>query len=330
MSSSNQRYSEVPYAELPVIPELGLRHSWNVFNVAEGLGTVSRLTPRRVASAAQLVRTGEVVNLSLPVTEPDPPLFYRKAVEHTIFGTGRNSKDDRLDSFYPQGSSQWDGFRHQSAREFGYYGGWTDEFAAGDASLGVGLWAEHGMIGRGVLIDVPGHFERLGRDYDAFSPVTVGPELLSAILDEEGTELNGGDILCFRFGWIEAYRALPRAEREQLPVVGRDDPSRPDRGRPEFAGLSASDEMAAFLWDRGVAAVAGDNPTFEVAPGDPAIGFLHRRLLPLLGMPIGELFDFEKIARVCRVEERWEFLFVSVPLNLPGGVGSPANAVAVL
>ena len=27
---------------------------------------------------------------------------------------------------------------------------------------------------------------------------------------------------------------------------------------------------------------------------------------------------------------RWEFLFTSVPTNIPGGVGSPANALAIL
>jgi hypothetical protein len=47
-------------------------------------------------------------------------------------------------------------------------------------------------------------------------------------------------------------------------------------------------------------------------------------------MPLGELFDFERLALELDRRERREFLFVSVPLKLPGGVGSPGNAVAML
>jgi hypothetical protein len=76
--------------------------------------------------------------------------------------------------------------------------------------------------------------------------------------------------------------------------------------------------------------VAADNPAVEVAPGSPAVGSLHRRLIPLLGIPLGELFDFERLAEACRTRGRADFLLASVPLHLPGGVGSPGNAVAVL
>jgi hypothetical protein len=60
------------------------------------------------------------------------------------------------------------------------------------------------------------------------------------------------------------------------------------------------------------------------------VGSLHRRLIPGLGFAVGELFDFRELGRACQARGRWDFLFVSVPLNIPGGVGSPGNAVAVL
>jgi hypothetical protein len=97
-----------------------------------------------------------------------------------------------------------------------------------------------------------------------------------------------------------------------------------------WPGLSAAAEMAEVLWDWGVSAVVADNPAVEVSPGSAAIGSLHRRLIPLLGLPLGELFDFEELSVRCAAQHRSSFLFVSVPLNLPGGVGSPGNAVAVL
>lgn len=94
-------------------------------------------------------------------------------------------------------------------------------------------------------------------------------------------------------------------------------------------GLRANDETAAWLWDHRVAAVAADNPAVEVSPGHPADGSLHRRALVMLGMPLGELFDFEQLTRECVADGRWTFLFVAVPLAVTGAVGSPANAVAI-
>jgi hypothetical protein len=59
------------------------------------------------------------------------------------------------------------------------------------------------------------------------------------------------------------------------------------------------------------------------------VGNLHRRILPALGLAVGELFDFDELAERCAADGRWTFLLAAVPLNLPGGVGSPANAVAI-
>jgi hypothetical protein len=87
--------------------------------------------------------------------------------------------------------------------------------------------------------------------------------------------------------------------------------------------------MARFLWDQHFAALAVDNNAVESFPGDPNVGYLHRRLIPLLGFALGEWFNFEELGRSCAEDGRNTCFFVSMPLNLPGGVGSPANAVAV-
>ena len=87
--------------------------------------------------------------------------------------------------------------------------------------------------------------------------------------------------------------------------------------------------MARFLWNAHPAALCCDNPAVESAPGDPAVGSLHRRLLPTLGFALGEMFDFETLTQRCRADGRWTFLFVAAPLKVPGGLGSPGNAVAI-
>jgi hypothetical protein len=306
---------EIAYDALPRIEKLGMPHAWDVLD--HDLGTLTRMTPATVRAAADLVRDGESFGLSLPLTEIAPPLFGRDPVAQEVFATDRNTLDDRLDSFYPQGSTQWDGLRHVRAREFGFFGGITDEFGPGDDRLGVGHWASAGIAGRGLLLDVAAHREREGRAWDPFGAEPIEADELRAIVAAQEVELRPADVLLIRTGWIGSYRGLDQAGREA------------QAGTPTISGLAGSDDIARFLWDSGAIAVAADNPTLEVAPGDPAVGSLHRRLIPLLGFVVGELLDLDRLASRCAADSRWDFLFTAMPLNLPGGVGSPANAMAI-
>lgn len=66
-----------------------------------------------------------------------------------------------------------------------------------------------------------------------------------------------------------------------------------------------------------------------VTQADIWIG-LHDYAISMWGMPLGELWDLEALATACEEENRWTFFFTSAPLNNPGGIASPPNAVAVL
>ena len=46
-------------------------------------------------------------------------------------------------------------------------------------------------------------------------------------------------------------------------------------------------------------------------------------------MPIGELFDLETLGAHCKKAGKYSFFFVSEPVNVPGGVASPPNALAI-
>jgi hypothetical protein len=310
------------YDSLPKLPGTGLRHAWDVWGPGDNLGTLNRLTGPVVAAAAAGVRTGERIGVSLPLELPDPPFFGRKGFKHTIAPMGPGAFDDWLDGFYLQCSSQWDGLRHIAAGPDGWYGGWPGTPDADADTLGIHHWAARGIVGRGVLIDLASALA--GTGYDPFSSVAFTPADLSAALAAAGVTLRYGDILCVRTGWVDKYLGLSTSERaalaeDMVDVTGY-----------TAAGLAGSEEMSRFLWDCGAAAVACDNPAVEVVPGDPSVGFLHGRLIPALGFAIGELFDFGALAAACAREGRSEFLFVSVPLNVTGAVGSPANAIAIL
>jgi len=46
-------------------------------------------------------------------------------------------------------------------------------------------------------------------------------------------------------------------------------------------------------------------------------------------MPIGEMFDLERLAEECEKRGRWSFFVTSAPLRVPGGIASPPNAIAI-
>jgi hypothetical protein len=52
-------------------------------------------------------------------------------------------------------------------------------------------------------------------------------------------------------------------------------------------------------------------------------------LLPLLGLPLGELWDLDALAADCVADGVYACFFTSAPLNLESGVASPPNALAI-
>jgi kynurenine formamidase len=303
------------YDSLPQLGDVGLRHSWEVWGAGDRLGTLNRVTDATTLRALATPTTGRRIGLSLPVNVPDPPLYGRPTVEHRVFDRNRNMVEDEIRRLDPQASSQWDSLRHIRAKQFGHYGGVAAQDPAA-AELGIDALVGHGLVVRGVLVDLPAHWAATGRQIDPFSPYAVSAAELESALDRQATAWEAGDLLLVRTGWLGRYR--------QTGV--------PDGAlaRPPSAGLSAAEDIARFLWDGGFCAVAADNPAVEVLPSDPAVGSLHRRLIPGLGMPLGELWDLDELAECCRSLGRYTVCVASVPLHVPGGVGSPANAVAIV
>lgn len=312
------------YVDLPVMAGAPDGSAWGVFGDDDQLGCLNLLTPEKVLAAAKLVRKGAVFALNLRIDEPNPPLFGRGGVRHTVLDLGGGlARDDYLDNFYPQASSQWDGLRHIRHPRDGFYGGVPDdEIVSGKGRLGIEQFARKGIVGRGVLLDVGRYLESHGSPLDYDSSTMIDKETLSACAKSQGVNLQAGDIMLVRTGWLRWY--LEDATPEQKRKMAAD--SMTDLRTP---GLGPAEEMAAFLWDLHVAAVAADNPALEVFPATPERGFLHFKLIPHLGMPIGEMWWLEDLAADCAQDGVYEFMLTSAPLNIPGGVGSPPNAIVI-
>ncbi len=309
------------YNQLPVRAGAPAGSGWGVFGDNDEVGTINLLTPDRVVWAAQLIKSGKVFALNLPINIPDPPLFTRGAHSHTvkIFPTAEFVLDDYLDNFYPQASSQWDALAHVKHPVHGAYNGIPDYEITGRGGkrLGIDNLARRGIAGRGVLADIDRYYEKVGKTIDFIRPMSIPLEDLQATLDSQKTTLAPGDILLIRIGWTKFYLA---ASDELKVELARE---------TVVPGIEGSVRTARWLWDNHLAAVASDSPALEALPKSEGEDFLHFHMLAFFGMPIGEMWNLDPLADDCAADGRYEFFFTSAPLNIPGGVGSPPNALAI-
>lgn len=309
------------YSELPISSDKPPRSAWGVFGEDDQLGCINLMTPAKAVEAARLVRTGKSFALNWEFEKPNPAMFRRGNFRHTITGTGFG-RDDVIDNFWPQASSQWDGLTHVGHPEHGFYNGVTAEQITGlpGTKNGIEQWARRGMVTRGVLLDVARYLESQGQAVAGNSDYRFSVAELEATRRAANVEVRPGDVLLIRSGWMAWYEAASPQERAtttQMQTL-------------RAPGIAATEDMAEYLWDLHVAAVAGDHPSLEAWPPTAATGgFLHQRLIALLGIAIGELWYLEALAQDCAADGVYEFMITSAPLNILGGVGSPPNAIAI-
>jgi kynurenine formamidase len=303
--------------------------SWGLFGKSDEKGSVNFMNPARVAQASKLVKRGDLFGLDYPLDAFDPaPTPERYPPVHVIFGMHEDQRDDYLDRFYLQGSSQIDGLRHRRHSEHGFYNGVaSNRIRVGTPELGINRWADQGIVGRGVLVDIERHLLGHGSGLDHESGQAFSVELVEAAASSEGIEFTAGDILLIRTGWAGHF--LNKLALGMKPTSVR--------GVTASPGLVQSHETLAWLWDHQFTLVAADNFALEAMPvsdsspfhSETDRGMMHQQLIALLGLAIGELWRLDELAEDCARDGVYEFMVVSKPLNLIGGVGSPANAVAI-
>jgi len=310
------------YAELPIRAGAPEGSAWGVFGDRDEVGTINLLTPGRVRAAAESIKTGKVFALNLPIDIPSPPLFTRQAHRHTVKSFPAPTDfvlDDYLDNFYPQASSQWDALAHVKHPVYGAYNGIPDRemTGRGGTRLGIDNLARRGIAGRGVLADIGRHYDRVGKSIEYTKAQSIPLEDLEATLAAQKSTLRAGDILLIRIGWTSFYLGASDAVKQEL---ARD---------TVVPGIEGSQRVARWIWDHHLAAIASDSPALEALPKSPEEEFLHFHMLAFFGMPIGEMWNLEALAEDCARDGVYEFFLTSAPLNVPGGVGSPPNALAI-
>jgi len=325
------------YAELLRREDAPPGSAWGLFGADDQLGALNLLRYNDLRAAAGQVQDGRAYSLDLRSDAIAPPLApTRRPLLHTIFQRTPFHRDDWVDSFYLQYGTQVDGLRHIGHPDHGFYNGADPAgFQPGTGLLSIHHFAELPIAGRAVLIDVDRYLRSTGVQLDHANGQPVPVDVLEAARAYQGTAICPGDILMVRFGWLDYY--LHHSDGRWRDNLVNDQ---------RHTGLLQGHDTLAWLWDNRISMVAADNFAFECWPaqpgtpfltteeragatGDPHRGIMHRNLIGLLGMPIGELWNLDSLAAACASDGRYSILLTVSPLPLVGGVGSPANATAI-
>jgi len=255
------------YDQLPVKEGAPEGSAWGLFGDDDELGCLNLITPEKVVEAAKLVRRGAVFPLNLRLDEPSPPMHGRGALKHHLLDMGGGvARDDYLDSFYLQASTQWDGFRHIRHPRDGFYNGVTnEEIVAGDqGKLGVETFARKGIATRGVLLDVDRFLREQGTTLEMESSELITKDQLEACLAWEKADVRPGDILVIRTGWLRWYLEDATAgQREKMAGDPVEPAPRRGGGRQPGPGRMAAHSGAGM----------------DALPPAAATGHAHRRVL---------------------------------------------------
>jgi kynurenine formamidase len=311
---------ELPrYDELPAAPDGG-RSGWGVFGPDDNVGLLNLLTPERVARAARLIRRGALFPLDAPVDAFSPPLAAGRGIPRhkVLHEPGSIGFDDVYDNFFPQGSSQWDSLGHVGYGPDAFYNGATEDDVATGRRNTIEHWARRGIAGRAVVLDLVRTLAEADREYQPGTSTAFTVEDLERARRRAGVEWEGGDILLLHSGFASWYLSRSPSERARAART------------TNFAGIARGEEMCRYLWDAHIAAIVSDTFAVEVFPPERGpTGFMHRMLIGQFGMALGELWWTEDLASDCAEDGVNEVFLVATPLNAPGAIGSPANAVAI-
>jgi kynurenine formamidase len=169
-----------------------------------------------------------------------------------------------------------------------------------------------GVVGRGVLLDIP----RL-RGCKWLEPGdAVTRAELDACAESEGVQFGEGDILVLRTGH----------HRRRL-ELGAWNNNPPPAGEGK-AGVHV--DTIPWMHERRIAAFLPDGDGETVPSVVDGVTYpIHPLQVVAMGMLVSDSLQFEDLVAACEQENRYEFMVVGLPLRLPGGTGSPWNPIAI-
>ena len=284
------------------------KEAWGRWGADDERGALNFIGTEQVKRAAALVRTGQVVGLSQPLSPKTPVPKHRAGIQHFM---GRDGGDYAAGARRPGGfqfaedtvvlplhiGTHIDALCHAWCDDCLYNGFPGQGTRSTTGALRCGIDKMGPIVTRGVLLDLVrlrgaplGPRESIGRaDLEAAASVEIEP----------------GDAVLIRTGWLES---------QTTEISFNEEP-----------GIDV--EAALWLAECGVAMIGADNFAIEAMPFPAGTVFpVHQRLIRDYGIPLLEGLDLQPLAG----HGRDTFLFVAAPLPFVGGTGSPLAPVAVL
>jgi kynurenine formamidase len=267
------------------------------------------MTPANIQRAAQLIRTGELIELGR-VLSADMPFFGTRRFDLHTKRTGgpmgsnkRITNEELVITEIGQVGTQFDMFSHQGIDGLLYNCIKSDEIAtrAGFTKLGVDKIGT--LFTRGVLIDVAAY-----KGVDMLAPgYEITSADLQAALTAQGVGLRPGDAVLIRSGFGKLW--------------GTDNA----KYNGQTAGIGAP--AAEWLAKQDVMLIGADTFAVEIAPNpDKSISLpVHQIALVVNGIFLLENLNLDELA----AKRAYEFAFVVQPLKIKGGTGSTVAPVAI-
>jgi kynurenine formamidase len=306
--------------EVPTTEDLDAMYeslkNWGRWGVDDQRGALNHLTDERRAAAAELVRSGQATSLAHDLgTEPSSENPH--PAHHHMLASGDARDANGIPGYeaardyigldvHGLFTTHVDALSHMFVRGQMYGGRPASDVRSDGARSNTVLSMADGVVGRGVLLDVPG---ALGVDFlDAGEVITVAD--LEAAEQAEGVTVEPGDVLLVAWG-----REARRAAKKTF---------------DGFSGLHA--ECLPWLHERQVA-VLGSDGISDPMPfvGTPDWPFpVHQIGITAVGLHLIDNMALARLAERCATAGRWEFLFTMAPLRIARGTGCPVNPLAVL
>jgi kynurenine formamidase len=303
--------------------------NWGRWGKDDELGSINFLTPQEVLRGAKSIRSGRVFTLGVPVArrEGDPIYPGRGQPVKTMnmdkgfflnghaqpFPGGMEYADDVI-FMYVQGTTQYDALGHVWYDDKLYNGYDARTTIGGLKKCSIEPIAEHGVVGRGLLLDVARYKGKAHLDPN--EQITLDDLLKTA--EKQKSPIEKHDILVIHTGWLKVF--YDQGADAFFPNKGMAEPG-------------ITDEPALIRWfhEMEIPSLTVDTVACEQSFSSESGYFLplHGALLRDLGIPFNEIVWLDDLAADCAKDGQYDFLFVGAPLKLVGGTGSPVNPTAI-
>jgi kynurenine formamidase len=291
----------------------GARRNWGRWGPDDQVGTINLITPERRLAAAAEVRTGRTVSLSRPFpTEPGPgnPFPAERFMYTSPMPCGGGSAGDYYAlRYHGAEATHIDALCHAWDDE----GMWNGRSPEQEIHLDGSSWGDvdqwqHGIVTRGVLMDVPAH---RGTENVTLEDPVHGWEL-AQIAGAQGVTIEPGDALVVYSGRDNWQRSHPEWHAWE-------------KHRP---GLHAS--CLPFLRDNDVSVLCWDLGDFHPISEEYGLSWGVHGAIFAYGLALVDHCALEPLVAACRSERRCTFMLTIAPLRVPRGTGSPVNPIAML